>query len=321
MRHCLGTGTTIARGVAAAALMGALGLIPGATRAGEPIFGYSYLTDTLPAGQSEFEQWGTLFKGKQQGSFGLLRMRSAYERGVTGELQLAGYVNYYRIKGNGYSADGLTEGGFENFVPENHNPTKAYSSTKLESYSVEAIWRLWSPYKDPLGVAFYVEPSLGPENRTLEARAILQKNFIDDRLVLVTNLGFEKEKRRFTGNPLADPADEEFKQRWVKEQELVFTFGAAYRFAPGWSAGAEARRETEFHALNFKSRNKDFTFWSLGPTLHFGAKDWFATVAWQHQLANAKVYSPDIADWRYQGRLYGDEATRNELRVKLGFFY
>ena len=107
----------------------------------------------------------------------------------------------------------------------------------------------------------------------------------------------------------------------MKEAEFVFTAGAAYRFAPNWSAGIEARRESEFGALNFKSKNKDFTFWSLGPTLHYGAREWFATVAYQRQLRNARVYNAEIADWRYHGRIYGDEATRNELRFKVGFFF
>jgi len=290
-------------------------------QAGEPIFGYSYLTDTLPAGQSEFEQWGTLHTGKQQGTFRLLRLRSALEYGVTDALQVAGYANYYFISANGHSANGLTEGGFENFVPENHDPNSPYSATRLESLSLELIYRLASPYKYPVGIGLYLEPSWGPENRTLEGGLLLQSNFIDDRLVLVANLRFELEKRRFTGNPSADPADEEFNARWVKEAELLYTFGIAYRFAPRWSLGFEARREAEYGALNFQRGNLDFSFWSRGPTLHYGAKDWFVTVAYQRQLANARVYNPEIADWLYQGRIYGDEATKNELRVKLGFYF
>src|SRR5882672_8282454 len=53
--------------------------------------------------------------------------------------------------------------------------------------------------------------------------------------------------------------------------------------------------------------------WSAGPTLHYGARDWFVTVSYQRQLANARVYDDGISDWLYQGRIYGDEATRNEL--------
>lgn len=289
--------------------------------AGEPIFGYSYLTDTLPAGRSEFEQWGTLHTGKQQGHFRLLRLRSAYEYGVTDALQIAGYANYYHLSANGHSANGLTEGGFENFVPEDHDPNSPYQATKLESFSLEAIYRLWSPYKYPVGAGLYLEPAWGPENRTLEGGLLLQSNFIDDRLVLVANLRFELEKRRFAGKPAADPADEEFNRRWVEEAELLYTFGIAYRFAPGWSAGFEARREAEYHELNFHRSNLDFTFWSRGPTLHYSAKDWFVTVAYQRQLANARVYNSEIDDWLYQGRIYGDEATKNELRVKLGMYF
>lgn len=72
-------------------LVGAWALSPAAAEAGEPIFGYSYLTDTLPAGEREFEQWATLHRGKQQGDFRLLRLRSALEYGVTDALQLAGF--------------------------------------------------------------------------------------------------------------------------------------------------------------------------------------------------------------------------------------
>ena len=289
--------------------------------AGEPLFGYSYLTDTLPAGKREFEQWATLHTGKQQGEFSLLRLRSGYEYGMTDALQLSGYLNYYHIQANGHSVDGLTEGGFENFVPENHDPNSPYRATKVESLSLEVIYRIWSPYKDPLGLALYLEPSLGQENRTLEGGLLLQKNFMDDRLVLVANLKFEREWRLFTGNPNADPADEEFNRRWVKEQELIMTYGASYRFAPSWFAGFEVRNETEYHALNFERSNRDFQFWSAGPTLHYGAKDWFLTLSYQRQLANARVYNEEISDWLHQGRIYGDEATRNEVRVKFGYYF
>src|SRR6267142_2470739 len=71
--------------------------------AGEPLFGYSYLTDTLPAGKREFEQWATLHTGKQQGEFSLLRLRSGYEYGMTDALQLGGYLNYYHVRANGHS--------------------------------------------------------------------------------------------------------------------------------------------------------------------------------------------------------------------------
>src|SRR5438093_1404611 len=90
------------------ALLGALFHLT-AVHAGEPLFGYSYLTDTLPAGQREFEQWATLYTGKQQGEFRLWRLRSAYEYGVTDKLQVAGYLNYYHIHANGHSSNGLTE--------------------------------------------------------------------------------------------------------------------------------------------------------------------------------------------------------------------
>src|SRR5207237_1364447 len=107
----------------------------------------------------------------------------------------------------------------------------------------------------------------------------------------------------------------------IKETEIIYTFGISYRVAPNWYAGLEARHETEYGALNTKKSSRDFAISYWGPTIHYGAKDWFVTAAYQRQLPNAKVYNDEIADWEHQRRLYGDEATRNELRFKLGYYF
>ena len=53
---------------------------------------------------------------------------------------------------------GVYETGGED-VHADHDPTKPFDSYHFESVSFEAIYRLLSPYKDPIGLALYFEPS------------------------------------------------------------------------------------------------------------------------------------------------------------------
>jgi hypothetical protein len=82
-----------------------------------------------------------------------------------------------------------------------------------------------SPYTDPIGLAFYLEPSIGPNFRKIEARIILQKNFLDDRLIVASNITWAPEIRP----PLEAPAN--------IETDFNGSLGVSYRFAPNWSFG------------------------------------------------------------------------------------
>src|SRR5205814_1815404 len=89
-----------------------------------------------------------------------------------------------------------------------------------------------SPYKDPIGLALYVEPTYGPKKRELEGKIILHKNFLDDRLVWAGNFSAAQEHDKFHGE-------------WERAGELDFTTGVAYRFAPRWHAGCPCGRVSE----------------------------------------------------------------------------
>src|SRR5439155_1059477 len=69
----------------------------------------------------------------------------------------------------------------------------------FESVSLEAIYRLLSPYKDPIGLALYFEPSIGDQERELEWKVILQKNWLEDRLVWALNINYELEFEKADG--------------------------------------------------------------------------------------------------------------------------
>jgi len=101
-----------------------------------------------------------LRRGKQQGSYDLWQHRTELEYGVTNNFQVALYLNNYAVNANASDGAGNSSGPY---VPENIDQSRPYrSGLRYDSTSLEFIYRLWSPYTDPLGVALYYEPAHGP---------------------------------------------------------------------------------------------------------------------------------------------------------------
>ena len=184
----------------------------------------------------------------------------------------------------------------------------------MNGVSTELKYRVLSPYKDPIGLTLYVEPELGVrealtgENmteRSVECKLILQKNFLDDRLVVASNLVFEPEWER---------------QNDTREKELQneYSLGASYRFAPGWSAGAEMLNRRLFADQDFAKQAASSFF--LGPALHYAATLWWASFTVLPQIAgNPRSLGVDangnaISDsYRSLG-----EYEKLEVRLKIG---
>jgi hypothetical protein len=137
----------------------ALTLLASRALAGESPFGYVYTTDTHPKGKREVEQWITQRHGQSRGDYDAWQFRTELEYGVRDDLQTALYLNYDRVNAFHNKPDGTTGPGA--FVPDDVNPDARYRSTFFESVSNEWIYRLLSPYKDPIGLALYIEPSYG----------------------------------------------------------------------------------------------------------------------------------------------------------------
>lgn|GEM_PF-6276587 len=117
-----------------------------------------------------------------------------------------------------------------------------------------------NPLVDPIGLALYVEPTWGPRNKELEFKLILQKNFLDDRLIWATNFvtALENNKR---GSSVE------------KATEVDFLTGLSYRFMNNWSAGLEARNHREFTGYGYGVANH--SAWFLGPNIHYATKSWW----------------------------------------------
>jgi len=272
--------------------------------AGESPFGYVYTTDTHPRGAREIEQWLTRRHGQSRGDYDLWQGRTEIEYGVTDRLQTALYLNYDHVSALHNRPDGTTGPGA--FVPDAADPDARYNRTFFQSFSSEWIYRVLSPYKDPIGLALYIEPTWGPDERELETKLILQKNFFDDRLVWAANLTAAAEKERFHGD-------------WEREGELELTTGLAYQFAPGWHGGLEYRHHRGYEGRGFSAAKRAYVVNFIGPSVHYAARKWWVTATFLTQLANAKAYNDEAREDIVGGRFYGEHHERNELRVKVGF--
>lgn len=272
--------------------------------AAEALFGWIYTTDLHPKGTAEIEQHVFLQDGQSQGAYDNVQLRTEYERGITDNYQASIYLNsrYVRARRNGL--DGQTGGPDVDF-PDGFDTTRSYSKFRVESVSLENIWRLRNPITDGYGVALYLEPEIGPHVRELETRLILQKNLLDDTLVLAGNVMAAMER------------EEGFASGEVEKATMIdLTAGASYRLADHWYAGLETRNHREF--TGYGLGNKDHSAWFLGPNLHYAAQRFWVTAAWRHQLPVVQAFNDEQRDVVYGDRIFGGEHARNEFMLKVG---
>lgn len=272
--------------------------------AGDRAFAYIYTTDTAPKGKTEVEQWITDREGQAHGSYHGVEMRTEIEHGITDNLQLAVYANYSYVGAQNNSVAGLTEGLD---ISPDHDPLKPQSGFHSDGVSAELLWRVMSPYTKPFGLAFYIEPTIGPRANELEFRAIAQKNFMDDRLIVAANIWLEFDKEQGTNlGAIAtyDPPSFDKTKATYLEEDL----GISYRFRRNWSVGLEFRNHNEFANWSLAGSDQQHTAFFLGPNIHYGGERWFFTLAALRQLG-AKTYTDDQREQTYRGKLYGNEHT------------
>jgi hypothetical protein len=293
----------------------------GAASADEPLFGYVYTTDVLPKGQKEIEQWATLREGRSQGDFHVLQTRTEVSYGVTDKFQLSAYLNLAYADAFHNTPDGETAPP-EIFADYSVDPDKRFKRGRFEGVSLEGIYRLTSPYTAPVGVALYVEPTIGPRKRELESRLIVQKNFHDDRVVVAGNLTVTQELRYLQADPAADPASEESRDHWDKETDVNIGVAASYRFRPNWSVGMEFLNEREWAGLDpFKAAKRTNVAYYFGPNIHYGGEHFFATGTFLVQLHGAKDYANPAPGFIVDGLSNADDFEKYRLRVKVGYYF
>lgn len=266
--------------------------------AGEALFGWVYTLDIQPKGKYEFAQH-TQWNHKQKGDYDNVFLRSELEYGLTDNIQIAGYANFDYIKATRNDRNGETAGSK---IPEAIDLTKGYSKFRYDSVSFETLWRIMNPYTDIIGVGLYVEPTLGYDSKSIETRLIVQKNYIDDKLILAANFQFETEKDEIATNSTPE-----------KASHFDILAGASYRFAPNWSGGFDYRYHNDFSGYFYQESTQHAHF--IGPNIHYGTTNWWATLALRHQLHGDchGVGSGECAG----GRVLDDHG-RDELMFKFG---
>jgi len=274
--------------------------------ADENLFGYVRGSEVLPKGSGEFYQWVTQRNNKGSGHYRAIDTKTEIEYGVTDRFQVSAEVNGLAVKSQGLQING--------YLPKDID-----SNLRVQGFEVAAKYNFLSPAKDDFGLSAYtsfeygrLDVHSGQKKRELEFEAQLQaqKYFLEGQLTWVGNIGLRAahEKRK----AIADlPEDFE----WPTDPEMEISTkvgtGLSYRFAPSWYAGVEALFENEYETEVGQER------WSVfgGPSLHYGGKQWWATLTVFRQLRGGGE--------RYDGQpashLHLIERTKNELRLKVGY--
>ncbi|MCB1210125.1 MAG: hypothetical protein KDK97_12390 [Verrucomicrobiales bacterium] len=257
-------------------------------RADEHLFGRTLGAETLPSGTAELNHFLTLRSGKDSGSYLGWDLDMEYEYGITDRLTLGidAIHHHFSVRDNAELGDieGYKFGGIE----------------------ATAKYRVLTPFKDPVGLAFRLETGylwtddvggFSQEEILISPEILLQKNFLDDTLILALNLGAEWAWGK-------QPAEE-----YNKEVSFDGRMGVSYRVAPNWFIGAEGRIRSEYPLFDLSFHEHTVVF--VGPALHYGSEKWWATLSWGYQVWGRGVDEP-------RGNSYAEEA-QNEFRLKIGF--
>ena len=274
-----------------AGLASALALAGPAT-ADEPIFGFVNTTDLLPKGKTQIEAWLSVRESEALGDVRSLEGRTELDYGLTNSVQVTLYLNFSDLNARIDPAQAAALG---------LSPAGRVERSRFDGATGEVIWRITSPYLDPLGFAVLADASFGPGQRVVGFKAIGQKNFRDDTVVLAANLRVDlgqREARRSEVTGLVA-------RRHVTALEA--SLGASWRFRANWSAALEmrARRTSAGGLLEGGPHEASAVF--VGPTVHYGGERWFLTLSAlkrvsgggepRHGLADSLVHARDRARW------------------------
>jgi hypothetical protein len=269
------------------AFLGALTL-----NADEQLFGFVRGAETLPAGRSQIYQFVTVRTGKSAGKYVGTDFETEFEHGFNDRFQAGVSIEnrYIYNRGVGDERDSLDD----------------MNRYRFGGVTASAKYMVLSPFKDALGVALRLEggyfghDEVGglPENEFFAAPEVdLQKNFRDDTIITELWMGTEWAWGK-------QPAEQ-----YPREIAFQGGLGAAYRFAPNWFIGAESHTRAEYPL--FRLDNFEHYVIYAGPSLHFSARRWWATLTCTRQVWGEGIDEPR------DGRTFAEE-TRWKFRLKFG---
>ncbi len=221
-----------------------------------------YTTDIDPQDGREVEQWLSWKTGHHGASYNELLSQSEIEYGLTDDLQGSLYFDY-------------------DWSRQRAAPGPA-DTDSVAGASGELIYRLMNVYFDPFGAALYLEPSYSQEERGIEAKILLQKNFFHDALRWAVNINIEDDWDRDQG-------------RWTKVSALEFDTGLSYNITAEFSAGVEFDNERAFDGLvlGTPSSEQSSAFY-IGPAVQYVGRPLTVTLGVQTQLPWADAHAAGI---------------------------
>jgi hypothetical protein len=267
-------------------------------QADEQYFGYTYSAEVLPKGETESELWATDRRGKEDGHYDAQDYKFELEHGFTNRLTVSGYANFV-----------------SHHIHDDPDLDDTDRDFAFQGLSAEFEYNVLSPYKNGFGLTLYAEPgwsrihSVEGEKGTeyeLELKAILQKNFLDDRLIWAANLTLEPEWEK--EKEMVDESGA-VEREWEKELKVEVSTGLSYRVAPRWFLGVESRYSSVYPDWTEGLHRETYAVFG-GPAVHYSGKKWWATLSYQPQLFGSP--SPG-------GSRALDEFETRELRLKLGY--
>ncbi|MDE2134320.1 MAG: hypothetical protein KGM97_01375 [Alphaproteobacteria bacterium] len=267
----------------------AFALFANGAKADDQPFAMANTTDIEAQGEKEIEQEITWSLGHAHEAFQEIESRTEFEYGITDDFQGSFYVNYDWSRTHA------------------HAPPAPAETSSLPGVSGEFIYRLTNVYFDPLGLALYMEPSVGNGTRSFEIKALLQKNFLDDEIRVALNINAED---RWVKNGLG---------HYGQTSALEFFGGVAYNLTPDWSIAAEFDNERSFDGLILGgSPTYAQNAYFAGPTIQYVGHPFRVTLGAQAQLpwASDPTHMPGALD---HGYLSGVERFRVRLRIASDF--
>lgn len=285
----------------------------GSALAQETPFTWTVLTDTIPQGQLAFEQD---FRGRFDNGFSgydAADLATSLGYGITKDFQLNVTLSGGYLHGAA-DADDIPLGAAR--FPRN--------DWKLHDLTAEFAYQVLDVHKDGMGLTF----SLAPEWKThdlynnryydgggygLQYKALVQKNLASNRLILSYNLVLGTQSVRYLPDvshgpgPPPPPGAHDYQNEFDLDNDA----GVAWRFSREFSGGLELRNE------NASLGHHGESFIWVGPTLHFGNDQMWATVGWLEKVYRSSA-SSERTNTPLGDDLYLRSQQRHEITLKIG---